>query len=146
MQTEAKPINSRIEMDAGHRTLDRLAPSHESVEQFNMLLNGQSQILKSGATKLKTLDQTNTPSPVAGSFLTEVVLSVGQADASWSGFRHELKKRLAKSDDIGDFNANLVESVVFQKAVIPFEFLGLNMMGNKSSDISEEVQSLTRGR
>lgn len=122
----------------------RLESPGSLAEQFSQLVQGQGQALKGGRTGL-TL-RVESDNEVQPSVMGETVTEVARAEATMKGIENQLNKKLHHASDKGDLNTNFVENVVHQKYILPFQFMGLNMLSSRATDVSDEVAILTKGR
>lgn len=123
----------------------RVDAPHTLAEQFRGLLNGASALAQGNNTAL-TPRSGQAANPISGSIFTETVLSVAQADHAAKGFSHALKQGIHNAGQLETGEQSPAQAFVQLQSVMPFEFVGLNIVANKGNDIAEEVSSLTRGR
>lgn len=122
----------------------RLESPSSLAEQFSHLVQGQGQALKGGKTGLSA--RTEADNEVQPSLMGETVTEVARAEATMKGIDNQLNKQLHHASDKGGLNTNFVENIVRQKFILPFQFMGLNMLSSRASDVSDEVAILTKGR
>ena len=122
----------------------RLEAPATMVEQFNNLMGGIKASLEGGKT---TLAQRNAKQvPLIGNMLDEASFTVNKAEVSVNALEIEMRKSIHNMGQDDSMNHETVQEIVYQKIVSDFSHVGIMVMGNKATDINEEVSSLTKGR
>lgn len=121
-----------------------LEPTRHNVEQFHSLLVGVRDALNGGTPQL--VGRSAKQTPLQGSPLEEAAFTVAKAERSINALEVEIRKAVDRSQSPENLNSDTVKSLVYQQTVSAFNHSTLVTLGNKASDIGEEVSSLTKGR